>query len=163
MQLKTALLICACLTHSHEMMVLEQNPTMEASRWIMLLKLDPANYSPPQFFFLNSHRTALREDYDNHRVKSPGDSIFLNFRLFFKESWNRLFPPFIRNLLVLQSRSCKIYTLIREYFQTILLQTVSKGRKIGTHPNNNQLGGSEKVLDMLKFNILKTDMETKFC
>lgn len=54
-------------------------------------------------------KTALREDFDNHIVKSPGDSIFLDFHLFFLiKSESEVFPPFIRNAWILRSRSCAV-------------------------------------------------------
>lgn len=64
----------------HELTVTQQNPTGETlPDKVMLIKLEPVNYFP----LFTSHGTALREDYDNHIVKSPKASIFLGFHLLF--------------------------------------------------------------------------------
>jgi len=85
----------------YELTALQQNPTRETLAdgvmLLNLLRLEPVNYFPPLSFPLFiSPKTALREDYDNHIVKSPGEFNIPRFSsILFNQKLSVLF---IRNL-----------------------------------------------------------------
>lgn len=148
-----------------ELTALPQNPAREtlADRVMLLnlLKLEPMNYFPPLSFPLFiSPRTALREDYDNHIVKSPGEFKIPRFSfILFNQELSVLFPSIDQKSLNSPKQNlCNL----GECSQAIRLQLVSKVRKIGTCPSNNQLTGLQRVVNMAKFNILKTEVEPWF-